>query len=150
MKDQQSIPNMSKFYSFGKEDRNLSMNSNISQSCNLNNFDFNSLANRGAMELSKPNEINFENLYVVPNISNFTNNMMNKLAESSNIKKPTQNQIQLNLKFNSSPINFYPIPVQQYNINWVSTPINLNWERGKRIDIEMLDDSNIEIRIVDK
>ena len=109
---------MSKFFSFGKEDRNISMNSNASQSYLLNNFDFSNLTNRGAMELSKPAEINFENLYVAPNISNFASNMMNKLAESSNLKQIIpQKQVSLNLKFNSSPLNFQPISIQQININ---------------------------------
>lgn len=103
------------------------MNSNISQSFNFNNYDFGGYANRGVMELSKPTEINFENLFAAPNPSNFASNMMNKIKETSRVQQrlPPQ-QISLNLKFNSSPMNFRQVLVQKYNINAVNTPINLN------------------------
>ena len=151
IKDQGYSIGMSKIHSFGKEDRNISINSNISQSYNFNNFDFGGYPNRGFMDLSKPTEINFENLFAAPNPSNFASNMMSKIKETTRTQpKFHPQQVSLNLKFHSSPMNFRQVLVQKYNINTVNNPININWEKGKKIEIEMIDDSNIEIRTVDK
>jgi len=106
---------------------NISNISNVSQSYQFPNFNLSSMPNEANMNLSKPKDINFDNLNRIPNISNFTSNMINKTT--SNTQKPVT--IPINIQINQVNVNYRQAAIQRFGINTQSGPINLPLEKNK-------------------
>lgn len=137
---------MPKNMNFAGDGRNVSNNSAMSQSFAYQNFDF-PFANK--MNLSKPSDMNFDQFNMMPNTSSFAANMLSKPLEVTPKPAPTvanrQIQLLINITSGGAPNNF-----QTINLNSLSGAINLNFDPHKRISIEMKDESQLEIKTVDK
>lgn len=134
---------------FNDGERQISNNSNLSHSFAYNNEDFAPFSNKNNMNLSRPIDMNFDTFNMLPNTSNFAWNMMNKIVDYSqnHIK-----QIQFNVNYwknNAKPDNELN-SVQRIDIHSLNNWINLNFSANKRITIEMIDDSQMEIRTSNK
>lgn len=130
-------------------ERENSVNSNLSHSFAYNHEDFTPFSSKVQMNLSKPTEINFDNLNMLPNTSNFAYNMLNRLTEGS---RSGNKQINLTLNYSSHA------PSSQaegegsvlYDLNAVSGAINLQLNKGKKITLEVTDLGQLQVRVSPK
>jgi hypothetical protein len=90
---------------FQEGEREHSINSNLSHGFGYNHEDFPSFGNKNMMNLSKPIDVNFDSFNMVPNMSNYAYNMMNKMTDSL---KMHQKNISLNLNFSNAEFNMQP------------------------------------------
>lgn len=130
-------------------EREISNNSNLSQSFAYNNDDFAPFDNKN-MNLSKPTEINFDTLHnMVPTTTNFVTNMFNKMVDVSG---STSKHVQINLNYtpNDTPSKNQPELCQKYDLNILSSALNLNINKDKKITIEVDEDGRLEIKTIPK
>jgi len=133
-----------------RDDRDHSINSNISQSFGYNNDneDFAPFGQKNNMNLSKPQEINFDNLNINPNPS-FVSNIINKISENS---KPFNKQVSLTLSFMNYDSGCHPEfdNTTTYDLNQLGNSLNISLSRNKRVILEMIDDSHVQVKTLSK
>mmetsp|Transcript_22142 Transcript_22142/g.21929 ORF Transcript_22142/g.21929 Transcript_22142/m.21929 type:complete len:310 (-) Transcript_22142:34-963(-) len=128
-------------------DRDPSIASNISNTFGYNQDDFNPFGQKN-MNLSKPQEINFDNLKMNPNAS-YVGHMMSKISDNS---KLFNKQVSLTLNF----INYDMVsPMESdntniYDLNQLSGNLNISLTRNKRIELEMIDDTHVRVKTSSK
>lgn len=125
-------------------ERENSMNSNLSQGFGYNHDDFGSFNKQNPMNLSKPTEINFDSLNMLPNTSNFAYNMLSKKTDAF---KTSSIQLGVTLNLASSELSLQSASDDSYvyDLNTISGLLNLNLSKHKKIVIEMIDDSRIKV-----
>lgn len=133
---------------FSKYHRNVSNNSNISQGFIYQNFEMTPKSNKSINNLSKPTEFNLGGFTgILPGSQNLVGGLHNLIPEKLQIQEK-EKTIQLNLvvQQNSAFTNSRQGSTQTYNLDSLSSPIKLFAEKGRKIEIEVIDESNIVIR----
>lgn len=129
---------------FQDGERENSINSNLSHSFGYNHEDFPSFGNKNMMNLSKPIDVNFDNFNMVPNISNYSYNMMNKMTDSL---KMSNKNLSLNLNFSNAEYNLQPEGEQTsvYDLNNLSASLDFNMNKNTRIVLEMTGPNQLKV-----
>lgn len=126
-------------------DRDHSMNSNLSQSFGYNNEDFVPFGNKNKMNLSKPQEFNYD-VGMTPSIS-FMGNMISKM---SGVSKTVNKQLSLTLNFFNQDQSMNDFESSIYDLNQLSGCLNVSLSKNKCIMLEMIDDTHIQVRKMPK
>lgn len=125
---------------------NVSNNSNMTHSYMFQNFDFNSLAGKNKVNLSRPTDFNMDLRNPSrPNLSNFTSNMMPK-SES----KPPVIEKDKNIQINLTVLGGQHLAPQNSNnrmidLNKIAEPLSIATMRGKKITIEVQENGTLLI-----
>jgi len=129
-------------------ERDHSINSNISHGFGYNE-DFAPFGpQKSNMNLSKPQDLNFESFPMNPSTS-YVGNMMNRTSDNS---KNLNKQVSLTLNFlnmkSGFPHEFDNTNV--YDLNHLSGCLNVSLSKNKRVVLEMLDDTHVQVKTVSK
>lgn len=127
-------------------DRDHSINSNLSQSFGYNNEEFAPFGSKNKMNLSKPQEFNYD-ASMTPSIS-FMGNMISKMSGAS---KPVNKQLSLTLNFLNQDQNMNDVESSSiYDLNQLSGCLNVSLSKNKCIMLEMIDDTHVQVRNIPK
>jgi hypothetical protein len=136
---------------FTRYNRNVSNNSNISQGFMYQNFEMTPKSNKSINNLSKPTEFNLGGFSALaPGSQSLAGGLLNPILDRHQAQEK-EKTVQLNLvvQGNSAFTNSRQGSTQTYNLDSLSSPIKLFAEKGRKIEIEVIDESNIVIRSKD-